>query len=273
MKLSCLPVSLFSNIISGELTIPQWAEEAATLNLNGIDLTRLFFEDLTLSKISELRKNIENYGIKVAVLNTYPNFTHPNKSERAKTYNQIAEDIEKASMLGAEIVRITAGQAHPTITREEGIKLAIEGILITEENTLKSGVTLALENHSKPGVWEYYDFAYKTDVFLEIVEKLKKSSVKVLFDTANTLAYGDDPLSILKKVYKRVVCIHVADIKKRGSFDPVLIGSGVVPFKEIFSFLKESKYSGWISIEEASFTQLEGITLAVKYVREVWDKS
>ena len=87
------------------------------------------------------------------------------------------------------------------------------------------------------------------------------------------MAYGEDPLPILERVLPNVETIHVSDMKRKGEFSPVLIGTGVVPLKEIFSFLKEKGFDKWFCIEEASFTGMDGIKKAVDFVRETWEKA
>ena len=83
MKLSCLPVSYFSSLISGKMTIEHWADEAAGLGLDGIDLSILFFEKNRDSRhLAEIRKKITSAGLKLAVLNTYPDLTHPSQDYR-----------------------------------------------------------------------------------------------------------------------------------------------------------------------------------------------
>ena len=96
--------------------------------------------------------------------------------------------------------------------------------------------------------------------------------MKILFDTANPVASGADPLELLDKVKKDTVCIHVSDTEARGIFKPVLIGTGAVPFKEVFAILKEAGFKGIISVEEASFTGRSGIAAALKYIRDMWYK-
>ena len=96
--------------------------------------------------------------------------------------------------------------------------------------------------------------------------------MKILFDTANPVASGADPLELLDKVKKDTVCIHASDTEARGIFKPVLIGTGAVPFKEIFAILKEAGFKGIISVEEASFTGKGGIVTSHNFIREIWQK-
>ena len=42
MKLSCLPVSFFADIIEGRMSVEQWARLGADLKLDAVDLSILF---------------------------------------------------------------------------------------------------------------------------------------------------------------------------------------------------------------------------------------
>ena len=117
---------------------------------------------------------------------------------------------------------------------------------------------MVYENHAKPGAWDYIDFSHPTDIFLEIVEKTSGVGLGINFDTANTIAYGEDPIPVLKEVIKRIETIHAADTSTKGVLTHTLLGTGLVPFEEIFRILKTSNFNGWICIEEGSGLGIEG---------------
>jgi sugar phosphate isomerase/epimerase len=273
MKLSCLPVSFFREIIGGAMGIGQWAALGKSLGLDGIDLSVLFLHSLDKTYLHNLRRGIDEEGIRVAVLNTYPDLTHPEGSERSRELAQLEVHIEAAKLLGAEMVRVTAGQGHPETSRSEGIEWAAEGLRRAAGKAEDAGVTPVYENHSKPGVWDYPDFSYASDIFLEIADRLQETCVKILFDTANPVSRGEKPLPILENVIGRLSCVHAADTSSDKGLQPVLLGTGLVPFDDIFSFLKQSGYTDWISIEEASGLGERGIEKAIKFVRNRWEAS
>lgn len=273
MKLSCLPVSYFKEIIDGKKTIKEWAEEANEIGFDFIDLSILFLRNKTYESLKTIHNDLDETGIQVAIVNTYPDFTHPVESERKKQMDQFKKDIISASMVGAKTVRITAGQAHPGISRKQGVLWAVENIIEAIKIGRNNGIEIVFENHSKPGVWDYSDFSHPSDIFLEIVNnitEIKKIPLGILFDTANPLVIGEDPLMILEKIIDKVVCIHAADIGNMGQLNPVTIGTGIVPFERIFKLLKKSGFNGLISIEEASGKGREGIEFAEKFVRQKW---
>lgn len=271
MNLSCLPVSYFKKIISGHMSIKQWACEASKLGFDAIDLSVILLENRNAYYLQSVRSDIETAEMTLAVMNTYPDFTHPDAEVRRQQKSKIHEDIVASSLLGAEMIRVTAGQAHPQTSRKDGIRWAVEGLLSTVDIATECGVKVLYENHSKPGVWQYPDFSLATDIFLEIAEVIKETPIQILFDTANPLVYGDNPLVLLEKIIDRVGCVHAADTKTKGTLNPAVIGTGVVPFDEIFSCLVAYGYDGWISLEEASNTGVDGIIHASKFVRNMWE--
>ena len=47
MKLSCLPVSFFEEILTGKMTLNEWAYIGAEAGLDAVDLSILFLPELT----------------------------------------------------------------------------------------------------------------------------------------------------------------------------------------------------------------------------------
>jgi sugar phosphate isomerase/epimerase len=270
VKLSCLPVSFFADLASGKMPVQEWAQMAAPLGLDGIDLSIAWIADRSPAGLAKLRRDIEDAGTHVVMLTSYPDFTHPDPSQRSREIDHAEEVVRVAAGLGAELLRVTAGQAHPETGREEGIAWAIEGLRDLAERTRGSGVTLAYENHGKPGVWTYTDFSQPPDIFLEIAEGTEDIPIGINFDVGNSAAFCDDPLALLEAVLPRVVSIHASDTAMRGQLKHVLLGTGVTPYRELFERLVEDGWDRWICMEEASYQGVSGIAAAARFVRETW---
>lgn len=255
------------------MSITDWAVEGARAGLDGIDLSVLFLKSRQAEYLERLRRDIQEAGIRVAMLTTYPDFTQPDPRERERQLAELQEDIVSASRLGADLVRVTAGQARQGVSRDQGIEWAVHGLKKAVEFARSYRVKLVYENHAKPGVWNHMDFSHPTDIFLSIVQRTDGTSLGINWDTANTLAYGDDPIPVLKKVITRVLSVHAADTSKRGELRPVLLGTGLVPFTEMFAILKGAGFDGWICIEEASFRGAAGVKVAADFVKRTWDQA
>ncbi len=270
MELSCIPVSLFPQLLSGELSIAQWARLGAETGLDAIDISTLFLTSRSGEHLREIGGAIRKSGVRLAIVNTYPDLTHPEAGERRKQRAGLLADIDAAAELSAANVRITAGQAHPGLDREEAKRWVVDAFQEAARQADRRGIRLAYENHSKPGAWQYWDFSFPNDVFLAIAEGILDTSIGILFDTANASIGGEDPLLLLEKVIPRLICVHAADTGSKGQLSPVLVGTGIVPFERLFGFLRRKGFDGVISIEEASHRGVDGIRQAVHFVRATW---
>lgn len=273
MRLSCLPVSFFAEIIDGRMPVAEWARLGRSLGLDAIDLSILFIQPRTVERARRLRVEIEDAGSRVAMITTYPDFTHPDAAQRRRELDLAIETASIAEALGADLLRVTAGQAHPSTGRAEGIAWAIEGLARLVESVRGSPVRPVYENHAKPGAWQYTDFSTPPDIFLEIARGTAAANLGINFDTGNAAAFHPDPLAMLDRVIERVVSVHVADTAVFGELKPVEIGTGLAPIAACFSRLAARGWDGWLCMEEASGQGRQGIAAAARFVRLAWQQA
>lgn len=272
MRLSCVPATYFMDIVEGRMTMEAWIDLAASLGLDGADFGQAWFRDRRPATLAALRRRLEDRGLQAAMLRGASDFTHPDPRERQAAVDGMRELIDLASTLGAPLVRVTAGQAHPGVSRGEGVGWVSAGIRALLPHAAAAGVTLAYENHTKASVWQYRDFSEDSAIFLEIARATEGTGLRVNFDTGNPLVHDEDPLPLLRQVAHRLACVDANDSRTRGRFEFCVVGQGLVRFADVFRFLKrEVGYDGWIAVEEFSHTGDRGFREAVRYVREAWD--
>ena len=73
-KISCLPVSLYSEFFAGERTIPQWSRQAQELGLDAVDINALFLREKSDEEIAQIRKELT---LPVLMVSAYSDFTLP----------------------------------------------------------------------------------------------------------------------------------------------------------------------------------------------------
>jgi sugar phosphate isomerase/epimerase len=266
-------VSLFDEITSGRRDICWWAEEARKIGYEGIDISIMFLKNRTPTYLAALKNGLERIGKSIVMMTTYPDFTNPDPVQRGRELEYLVADVALSSEIGIPYLRILAGQAHPGTSLDDGIGYIRENFEAISAYGKKYGVGLLLEDHAKPGAWDLFDFSYNPEVFLRICEEVRDLGIRVNFDTGNIVAYGMDPIDVLPKVFDMVETIHVTDMSKKGVFSPTGIGDGIVPNREIFSYLKKRGFDGWICIEEASGRGLEGIAKAREFVKKAWQEA
>lgn len=269
MKLSCLPVSLYADISAGRRTLADWFRFAAELGLDGADISVAHVTSRALGDLDALRRQAQNAGMSIPVMVTYTDFTHPDADERKRQCASLRLMIDDAARLGVSYLRVTAGQAHPGVARDDGINWAVEGLVSCLDHADEKAITLVYENHTIGYGWTYYDFSQPAEIFLEIVRRTEGSGLRILFDTANPLALNEDPLMILDAVQHRLGVVHINDLRQTGAFEPVVAGTGVSPITAVIERLRSIGYNGWVSVEEASRTGEEGFRRAIPYVRNL----
>lgn len=270
MKLSSLPVSLYPDLTAGTRTLADWFNFAAQLGLDGADVSVVHLQSHAPAYLRTLRQQALDAGVQIAMLVTYADFTHPDAAERVRQVAEIHTYCEVAAAVGANFLRVTAGQNHPGVPRDEGIAWAVAGLTACLDKAAAMGVTLCYENHTKGYAWTYNDFSQPAPIFLEIVRRTAGTGLHILYDTANTLGAGDDPLAVLAQVKERVAVIHVNDIRRAGYFEPCLLGTGVAPVQAIFATLVQQGFDGWVSVEEASKTGEAGFRTAIPLAEQLW---
>jgi sugar phosphate isomerase/epimerase len=274
MKLSCLPVSFYADIIEGRMRLRDWARMGAELALDAVDVTILFFPDHSAQALARARREVEDEGMSLTMMSTYPDFTHPDATERVRELEREREAVEVGAALGVKYVRAIAGQAHPETAREQGIAWAVEGLHKLLEATRGSGITVVYENHDQAGVMQYQDFSARQEIFLAICEGTADINLAINYDTANATALTPDPLALLERVIHRVVTVHAADTRRiEGRYRPSIVGAGEAPILAILKRLRQVGWDNWVCIEEASKQGRPGVEEAVRFVRRAWDEA
>ena len=232
MKLSCLPVSLYGDFVSGRRSLPDWFRIAADLGLDGADVSVAHFDWNNRAELDRLRDHAAQAGVRIAMVVTYSDFTLPDLEARRREQAAVHAQIEAAARLEAPYVRLTAGQSWPGVARVDGMAWAADRFGHRQPRTPcpalgghcavrepHTGFRLALERLQPTGRPVSWNWSRQTE----------GSELEVLFDTANNLALWDRPESVLARVQNRVAAVHLADIEQPGSFKPVVPERGPVP--------------------------------------------
>lgn len=260
--LSCLPVSLFSEINSGRMAPEAWACYAAQLGLDAYDISILFVRDRTPSGLKKLRNALETSGLPLAMVAAYPDFSNPDPVVFERELIRSLSDISVAAELGGHYVRITAGQEYPGADLNRQLDHICLAFSVCAEYAEKWNIQLLWENHSKPGAWEQPDFNYDPAKLDAMLQRLRGGPVKMNYDIANAMLLGRG-LDFLETCFPEIASVHINDV---ASVDPIRfagVGDGTAPISETIGWLVSNGYRGLFSIEEASGHGLEGIE---KYV-------
>ncbi|MBS1666730.1 MAG: TIM barrel protein [Bacteroidetes bacterium] len=291
-KLAAFPKAFMQALCKdGTMTVKEWIDLAVKLDIEGLEWYAGFLEMDDERNWSEFRKQVEGYGKTIPMMCCSPDFTHPDKSFRAKEIEKQKRWIDMTYILGGSYCRVLSGQRRPELSIEEGVKLAADSIYECLPYAQEKNITLIIENHYKDDFWEYPEFAQKMDVFCKLVDSIHHPNFGVNYDPSNTYLAGEDPIELLKRVSSRVVTMHASDrYLKEGTIEDLRkeeggatgyakrlshgeIGKGLNDYDAIFTELKRVGFENWISIEDGvdGMEQLErSVSFLKKKIKQYW---
>ena len=284
-RISVFPKCYFDELCRGELDYQWWLKEASLLGAEGIEHYDGFFRSFDDPDVTPVIRTIEALGQTSSMLCFSPDFTHPDPRRRRQEVERQKAAIDLAVKLGTRYCRTLSGQAHPGMSRAEGIARTVDGIRQSLPYAEQNGVILCMENHYKDGNWSYPEFAQPEDIYLEIIEQIDGPNFGVQFDPSNAVVGGYDPVGFLEKVKDRVVTMHASDryladgatledLKQAdgsSGYSDLLLhgvtGQGLNDYDAIFTILAEVGFSGWISVEDG-INGLDEIRQSVAFLKE-----
>ncbi|MFQ5836187.1 MAG: sugar phosphate isomerase/epimerase family protein [bacterium] len=147
--------------------------------------------------------------------------------------------LELTKKLNARIINTPVGEPK----NEKETKTMLKNLKNAASYAESLGMIMALEPHG--------DITSTGQKVLEIVNKLDSAAVKINYDTANVIFYGNvNPEDDLPLVVSQVAHLHIKD--KRGGYkkwDFPALGKGRINFPAIFRILQLAHYQGPLSVE------------------------
>ncbi len=283
-KLAAFPKAFMDELcLSGEMTLHQWIDLAATLDIDGLEFYAGFLEMKDRNFWPEAKKMASDQGLEIPMMCCSPDFTHPDEAFRNEQIELEKFWMEMTAALGGKYCRVLSGQRRPEVSREEGIQYAVSSIEACLPLAEELGLTLIIENHYKDNYWDYPEFAQMADVFCDLVSRIDSPFFGVNYDPSNTILAGEDPLELLERIKYRVVTMHASDrYLTEGTIEDLrkeenslgyasrlshgVIGKGLNDYDTIFSQLKQVGFDSWISIEDG-VNGMEDLEESVAFLR------
>ncbi len=282
--LSAFPKAYLDDLcVTGKMTIRQWIEVGASLELDGLEFYTGFIELREKRAWDESRRIAADHGLKLPMLCASPDFTHPDPKFRQSQIDLQKSWIDMCAGLGGRYCRVLSGQRRPEVSREDGLRFAAECIGACIPHAARNGITLILENHYKDNYWTHPEFAQKMDVFCDLVDRIHSPNFGVNYDPSNTILAGEDPLEMLRRVKHRVVTMHASDrYLVEGTIEDLrqeedvvgyarrlkhgVIGRGMNDYDAIFNELAGVGFNGWVSIEDGE-NGIEDLRESIRFLR------
>lgn len=189
--------------------------------------------DMDDAAVEGLAGKLEHYNLQAVSLNGNIGMMTEEGVEQSKKL------ISLAPRLGASIIVNTIGGEH----LEEDLPPFLARIGEVADHARRNGVTIGLEVHGK--------HTANGRLALDTVRRVNIPNVKINYDTANSVYFGDTwPYEDLEVAVSELVHIHLKDkIGGKGLWNFPPIGGGEVDFERVLNILDRGGYSGALGVE------------------------
>lgn len=217
--------------------------EPNTFHKAGKELNDTLLGQLSPAGIEKLKAYAASHGIKIGSLYL----------GGGKTVQDWVNDFEKAKQLGVRYVT-----AEPPVDMWDAVD-SIAGVY---------GLKVAIHEHWK-GVSAYWH----PDSVLAAIKGHKNFAACP--DLGHYPKSGINPLDAIKKLEGHILGVHLKDIAEMNNpkLVDVRVGTGIVPFPEIFQELKRQKFDGYIYIERDSIENPSNVASVIEEVKYFNDKT
>lgn len=199
----------------------------------------------------KLRQICDDAGLKVCC---YTFFVQEVVNRQPGALDHVREGYEVAHILGAPMVMLPTAPPRNAATRAESQLRWLDAMFACVEVCDDPELVLTVENFHgslSPLITADDYFTFKAAI----------PRLKLTFDNGNTFV-GEDPHAALRRLLPDVVHVHLKDwvlaegdkgrsngLRPGESYDPALIGEGLVDSRETLRILREGGYTGTVNIE------------------------
>ncbi len=231
-------------------------------------------------KAPSLKRKISEHNLEISALcGDLGGHGFERPDENSSKIKKTIDIINFASELGTRVVTTHIGVVSETGERRNNVMMEALREICTHAE--KEGVYIAIETGPE-----------KSEVLRKFIDDTGEKYLKVNFDPANLLmVHGENPASAVLTLRDYIVHTHAKDGRMISLCDPVVIynafaegnpdninideffvelplGSGDVGFDKYLESLKDTGYTGYLTIErEAGNSRLKDITDGVNFLK------
>jgi sugar phosphate isomerase/epimerase len=215
------------------MTIEDFIDTAAGLDLGAVELTAYYFPRTTPEYLAAIKGRCTRLGLDVSGTAVGNDFCVAGAAALKAQIASVKSWIEHSARLGAKTMRIFAGRVARGDTEEAARKRCIAAIQEACDHAARHGLYLALENHG--------GITATCDQFLAIVKGVKHDYFGVNLDTGNF--HTPDPYGDLARAAPYAVVVQLkTEIFPGGRRESA-------DLKRLTGILRTAGYRGYVALE------------------------
>ena len=227
--------------------------------------------DVPASRLDEIGKlaahDVQPGTVDLMVWPGFQNLLSPDKAKRTGAVETARANIEKGAKAGAKIFFTLMLPEDFSLPRAENFKYMIESYAAIATTLDKCGAKLAVEGWPGPGA-----LCCTPETYRALFREIPSRAMGVNYDPSHLIRMGIDPIRFLREFVDRVHHVHAKDTEinsdnlyefgheQPGTFTPspaygawawryTIPGHGITRWPAVLQVLRETNYSGKLSIE------------------------
>jgi sugar phosphate isomerase/epimerase len=234
-----------------EVTTRNWsfADDVRNYAAAGIEAIGVWRDKLDLFGIKEGIQLLADSPLRVANLVDAGYFLSKTRSQTRRAIEDVVEAIELAQRLKTDTILIVTGDVGSFYRSvDQARALVVAALQELAPVAGAAGVRLAIEpiHERYPG----YTFLHTIPDVVEVIEAVGSPHVGLFFDTDH-LWESENLLQDIERAGPAIYGVHINDMPAvpGPGIDRRLLGTGVIPLREILSAIEATGYRGYYDVE------------------------
>ena len=254
------------------------------LSLDGIQLVAYKSLDgvtyakgsLTKERAREVASTVKNAGKSIALIGAYFNPVHPNEAKSQHGMDVFCDYLSLTAELGCSVVGSETGSYmgdpwgyHDMNRTEEARERVVDTFRSLADTARTYGATVGIEG-------AYNHVCYSPDVLDEVVDRIDRDNVGVIFDLYNYLHISNytEAYEILRRGHelfgRDIILYHLKDFKvSDGALVQCPVGDGVLDYERILSQIYRTNPDAILVFEG---TAEKDISRSVAFIKDLISK-
>lgn len=286
MNIGLSTYCLAESIKSGEMSVLDVIQWIAENGGDSVEITPIGYSlednddliDAIIKKANEVDLPISGYAITA-------NFIKDSKEEYEAEIERVKHNVDIAHRLGVKYMRHdVASRAiqECTIAQfEADLGIMVQACRVIADYAAQYSIITSVENHG------FYIQA--SDRVQRIIHAVDRPNFRTTLDIGNFMCVDEDPVSAVKKNISYASVVHLKDFYVRPSYQNpgegwfqtsggnflrgAIIGQGDIDIREVIKIIKQSGYSGYVSIEFEGMEECrKGSRIALENAKRLWSE-